>query len=206
MSNFHEKNIRAYDKKAGHYNDTFDGKFTEKFKALLLANMDIKENDSVLDVGCGNGTLLSKLAEAKAISGFGIDISLQMIENAKLRYPEFQFAVSSCEKMPFPDNMMDTITVCAAFHHFPDVNAFASEAKRLIKQGGSLYIAEVCFPPLIRHIANVFLPLSKEGDVKFYSPKEIERIFSRVGFRLVNVIKQGHIQIMRLQIPFGGNP
>ena len=41
----------------------FDGKFTEKFKDLLLANMSIRENDSVLDVACGNGRLLSKIAK-----------------------------------------------------------------------------------------------------------------------------------------------
>jgi len=33
--NINQKNINAYDKKADNYDNTFDGKFTEKFKRLL---------------------------------------------------------------------------------------------------------------------------------------------------------------------------
>jgi ubiquinone/menaquinone biosynthesis C-methylase UbiE len=190
-----DKNIRAYDKKAGNYDDTLDGKFTGKFKDLLLANMAIKDNDAVLDVGCGNGTLLSKID--KAINGFGVDVSPQMIKNASVRHPEFEFIVSGCEKIPISDNSMDIITVCAAYHHFPDVSAFADEAERLIKQGGNLYIAEVYLPLIIRHAANIFLPFSKDGDVKFYSCREIADAFS--GFSLVKTVRKGYIQIIQMQ-------
>jgi ubiquinone/menaquinone biosynthesis C-methylase UbiE len=199
VSNSNEKNRKAYDKKADNYDNTADGKFTEKFKKLLSENISMEDNDSILDVGCGNGTLLSKLSQIKKINGFGVDISPQMIKNASLRYPEFNFAVSDCENIPFNDHSMDMMTVCAAYHHFPDVDAFALEAKRIIKPNGNLYIAEVCLPVIIRQIANVFLPFSKDGDVKFYSTKEIENTFSNAGFRFVKVVKKGHIQIVQLQ-------
>ena len=199
MDNYIEKNIKAYDKKASNYAETLDGKFTEKFKNLLLQNMDINANDSILDIGCGNGTLLSKIADTKKINGFGIDISPQMIKNAKFRYPEFEFIVSGCEKIPFNDNSMDVVTVCAAYHHFPNVDAFALEAKRLMKPGGSLYIAEICLPVIIRAFANILLPFSKDGDVKFYSYREITNTFSSIGFCLMKVIKKRHIQIVQLQ-------
>jgi ubiquinone/menaquinone biosynthesis C-methylase UbiE len=194
-----EKNRKAYDKKADHYDSTLDGQFTEKFKKLLMENISINENDSVLDVGCGNGTLLSRIAELKTINGFGIDVSPQMIKNASRRHPAFRFITSGCEEIPFEDNSMDIITVCAAYHHFPRVDVFAREAKRLLKPKGNLYIAEVSFPPIIRHIANIFLPLSKAGDVKFYSSKEIKNTFSNEGFALVKIVKRGYIQIIQLQ-------
>ena len=197
MRDYSEKNRKAYDKKASNYDNTFDGKFTKTFKNLLLANMLIHDNDSVLDVGCGNGTLLSKLAEKNTIQGFGIDISPQMIQHAKARYPEFNFVVSGCENIPFDDNSMDIITVCAAYHHFPNVDAFALEAKRIIKPNGNVYIAEAHIPAIIRPIVNTFLPFSKDGDVKFYSCAEIISTFSNAGFRLVNVMKKGHIQIVQ---------
>ena len=199
MNKFYDRNIKAYDKKADNYDNTKDGKFTEKFKSLLLNNIVLKEGDSVLDIGCGNGTLLSRMAKMKAIQGFGTDISPQMIKNATSRYPELNFAVSNCEKIPFDDGSIDLITVCAAYHHFPNVNDFAAEAKRLLKEGGSLYIAEVYMPQALRQVANIFLPFSKEGDVKFYSPKEIERTFSNDGFSLVNTVISGHIQINHFQ-------
>jgi len=195
----HEKNRKAYDKKAANYDHTPDGRFTEKFKSLLLENIDLRDNDSVLDVGCGNGTLLSKLAKRKSIHGFGIDISPRMIQNAKVRYPEFVFTVSGCERIPFEKDSMDIITVSAAYHHFSDVDAFALEARRVLKPGGMLYIAEIYLPAVIRQVANCFLPLSKDGDVRFYSPAEIIRTFSSADFHLMDTVKRRHIQIVRLQ-------
>jgi len=197
--NYNEKNITAYDKMADNYDNTLDGKFTEKFKTLLLNNVTVKEGHSILDIGCGNGTLLSRIAKLKPIQGFGTDISSQMIKNAIARYPELRFVVSNCEKIPFDDESMDIITVCAAYHHFPNVNSFAVEAKRLLKKSGSIYIAEVYLPFGVRHVANIFLPLSKDGDVKFYSPKEIAYTFLNNGFSFVKSTIKGHIQIIHLQ-------
>ena len=197
--NHNEKNIKAYDKKADYYDKTPDGKFTEKFKNLLLDTLAPKEGDYILDVGCGNGTLLSKIAATKSVHGYGTDISPQMVKNAASLNPDFRFAVSSCENIPFDSGLMDIITVCAAYHHFPNVDAFADEAKRLMKQGGSLYIAEIYLPPVVRQIANIFLPFSKDGDVKFYSSSVITSTFSSKGFRLVDVKTKRHIQILHLQ-------
>ena len=197
--NHKEKNINAYDKKADNYDNTLDGKFTEKFKNLLLTTISAKEGDYILDVGCGNGTLLSKIALTKSIHGYGTDISPLMVKNAAALNPDFRFAVSSCENIPFDSGLMDIITVCAAYHHFPNVDAFGDEAKRLIKHNGSLYIAEIFLPSVIRHIANIFLPFSKDGDVKFYSSSEITSTFFGKGFRLVNVMINRHIQIIHLQ-------
>ena len=200
MKYFTEKNINAYDKKADNYDNSFEGKFTEKFKTLLLNNLALEDGDCVLDVACGTGMLLSRVAERKSIQGFGVDISSQMIKNAASRYPNLSFAVSDCEKIPFDDASMDIITVCAAYHHFPNVNAFALEAKRLLKKNGSIYIADVYLPSGIRHIANIFLPRSKDGDVKFHSQKEIAETFSNVGFRHIRTIISGQVQMIHLQI------
>jgi Methylase involved in ubiquinone/menaquinone biosynthesis len=199
MSSHNEKNMRAYDKKADNYDNTFDGRFTERFKKALLSAIDVSNGDSVLDIGCGNGTLLSRLSNIQSIAAFGVDISPKMIENAKAHYPGFNFTVSDCENVPLADDSMDIIVVCAAYHHFPNTNAFALEAKRLLKQGGSIYIAEFRLPVFIRYIANIFLPLSKDGDVKLYSSKEIVTTFSGLGFYHITTTKKAHIQIVHLQ-------
>lgn len=47
MQNYNEKNIKAYDKKASNYDNTLDGKFTEEFKRLLVANILVNEYDRV---------------------------------------------------------------------------------------------------------------------------------------------------------------
>ncbi len=199
MRNYNEKSRESYNKLADHYDSSFEGRFTLDFKNLLLEEISAGPGTRVLDVACGNGTLLSMLAEKFGITGFGVDISEKMIENARLKYPEMIFQTAGCEKIPFDERSFDMLTVCAAYHHFPDVKAFASEASRLLKIGGRLYIADIYYPDLIRYILNPFVPMSKAGDVKFYAPKEIIRTFERSGFRHVRLNIVGHIQIAVFQ-------
>lgn len=196
MRNYSEKSRENYNKIADHYDESFEGGYTLEFKNLLVREIKAEPGTIALDVACGNGTLLSMLAGKFGITGFGTDISEKMVENARIRYPEMVFETAGCEKIPFEDSSFDLITVCAAYHHFPDVSAFAAEAYRLLKTGGRLYIADVFYPDLIRHILNPFVRMSKAGDVKFYSPKEIIRTFEDAGLRHENLIISGHIQIV----------
>ena len=91
---------------------------------------------------------------------------------------------------------MDVISVCAAYHHFPDTAAFAKEAKRVLKPGGTIYIADVYLPAILRLLVNPFVPLSRAGDVKFYSPKEIALNFEQLGFETVDAKTTGHVQMV----------
>jgi ubiquinone/menaquinone biosynthesis C-methylase UbiE len=196
MKTFEDKSRESYNGKADDYDNTFDGKFTVRFKELLLEEIIAKTNNSILDVACGNATFLKMLSNKYDIKGYGIDISEKMIENAKKRCPDMTFEISSCEHTPFDNQMFDMVTVCAAYHHFPDTKAFAKEVSRILKPKGLLYIAEVYYPFIIRAILNPFVPLSKAGDVKFYSPKEIQSNFEEYGFERVNFKTEGHIQII----------
>jgi len=199
MGNFNEKSKIAYNRKADNYESTSDGKFTRKFKQLLLSEIELRGNDIVLDVACGNGSLLSALNAKKPINGYGIDISDRMIENAAVNNPNMKFCTAECENIPLEDGSVDIITVCAAYHHFPNPTAFAKEASRVLKPNGKIYIAEIYLPSILRLLINPFVPLSSEGDVKFYSPKEISLTFEKNGFRQQAVKKFGYVQIVFMQ-------
>lgn len=199
MKTFDQKSRESYNRKAADYDQTFDGRFTKRFKELLVAKMNLKTGDFLLDVACGNGTFLKMAADKESIRGYGIDISEKMIENAKNKCPEMSFQVNSCDDIRFEDGMFDVITVCAAYHHFPDVQAFAKEAFRLLKPKGRLYIAEVYYPFVVRSLLNPFIPLSKAGDVKFYSPEKIRENFQSQGFFPKGFWKERHIMIIEMQ-------
>jgi len=199
MKTFDQKSRESYNIKANDYDNTFDGKFTEKFKKLLLEEIKIKSNDSILDVACGNGSLLKMLSNKCDIKGYGIDISEKMIENAKSKCPDMIFEVNGCEHTSFENQMFDFVTVSAAYHHFPNVKAFAKEANRILKPQGILYIADVYYPFTIRVICNPFVPLSKAGDVKFYSPKEIKSNFEANGFEQIKFRREGHVQLIEMR-------
>jgi len=199
LYDFNAKSKTTYDKIADGYDDSFDGKFTRKFKRLLSDNIDLEDNVNVLDVACGNGSLLTLLSEKRTIQGFGVDISEQMIKNAVANNPDMEFYVAGCEVMPIENDTMDLITVSAAYHHFLDVEAFAKEAKRVLKVNGRIYIAEIYLNCILRFICNPFVPLSRAGDVKFYSPKQILNNFKQFGFEKIDVIVSEGVQIVSMK-------
>jgi ubiquinone/menaquinone biosynthesis C-methylase UbiE len=110
-----------------------------------------------------------------------------------------EFHASGCDAIPFQDKTMDIITVCAAYHHFPDVEKFSAEAKRLLKPNGMIYIAEIYLPAFWRIVLNPFVPLSKAGDVKFYSPKKIIKNFEKFGFVKTDIKIYESIQIVSIK-------
>jgi ubiquinone/menaquinone biosynthesis C-methylase UbiE len=133
------------------------------------------------------------------ITGYGVDIADEMIKAASLKYPSFTFETAGCESIPFADGSMDVITVCAAYHHFPNVDLFAKEAERLLKPNGLLYIADVRLPAVLRVICNPFMPLLGSGDVKIYSPWQIADTFTKRAFVSAGNRIQGHIQLVTLK-------
>jgi len=186
-----EQSIKNYNKIAVEYDNTFDGKFTQGFKVEMAKVTHIENSYKLLDVACGNGSLLKMLSSKAKLHSYGVDISQNMIKEAKSRYPEMQFITTNSAELPFEDDFFDIITVCAAFHHFTEPEKFISEAKRTLKAGGYIYIADLYLPPVVRHIANLILPLLKMGDVKVYNQRELMRLFQEQGYVNITVNKFG---------------
>ena len=196
MNWFEKRSKETYNEMAAGYDSSMEGEYTVPFKTLLLDAVTIQQGDHVLDIACGNGKLLNMFAKQHQIHGYGVDIADQMIEQAKQFNPAMQFFVGNCEKIPLPDQSIDVLTVCAAYHHFPHVARFAREAFRLMKTGGSIYIAEVYYPEAIRLICNPFMPLLNKGDVKIYSPAAIFSTLHTAGFQGAKYSIRDHIQIV----------
>ncbi len=199
MNKYEQRSKLSYDKKAENYDSTFDGKFTAKFKDIMYKAVKINSDDTVADIACGNGSMLHKMSEKTDFCGYGVDISEKMIEQAKKLNPDMKFYVGGCDKLPFEKGEIAVMTVCAAFHHFPNVEKFAAEAGRVIKSNGMLYIAEVYLPAFLRVICNPFIKFSKAGDVRFYAPSEIVSLFENNGFAAGGVEIDGRVQIVKLK-------
>ncbi|MCL2164816.1 MAG: class I SAM-dependent methyltransferase [Oscillospiraceae bacterium] len=200
LHDYNERSRTSYNNKADGYDNSREGQFTHRIHQLLLPMLNWRTGQSMLDVACGTGSLLAAMNNRKQIRGYGIDISERMIEIAVVRNPGMEFRVSGCEGIPFPDGSMDIITVCAAYHHFPDVSAFAKEAGRVLKPNGLIYIADMYASTFIRVLINPFVPLLfKDGDVRFYSPKEIIKNFALHGFTEADAKTAGNLQIVTMQ-------
>lgn len=165
----------------------------------MYQSVKVQSNDTVADIACGNGRFLHKLAEKNTFCGYGVDLSAKMVEQAEKLNPDMKFYCSGCDKLPFKNEEIGVMTVCAAFHHFPNVESFAKEAGRVIKKEGMLYIAEVYLLAILRALCNPFVKFSRAGDVKFYAPKEIVSLFGNYGFCVAGVEIDGRVQMITLQ-------
>jgi 2-polyprenyl-3-methyl-5-hydroxy-6-metoxy-1,4-benzoquinol methylase len=79
----------------------------------------VNENNSVMDVGCGNGRLLEALQDKK-INYFGVDNSEKLIELAQAKYPDKKFAVGDIlELSKLPEINFDIVFCVAVLQHIP---------------------------------------------------------------------------------------
>ena len=90
MTHHHELDSKKYyDKIAHNFNHTWDGFLSGFFKRFICKQLTYPAQAKLLDIGCANGTLLSMLNAQKAIEGFGLDISPEMVRVAQQTHPIF---------------------------------------------------------------------------------------------------------------------
>jgi len=133
-----------YDRISKYYD--LVGLFEKRYIALALEMADFREGEKVLEVGCGTGWALERIARQVGESGkaYGLDLSPKMLEVARdrLQKAELMTRVELVEgdavKMAFPDEMFDAVFSTHTLELFdtPDIPAVLSEIRRVLKPGG----------------------------------------------------------------------
>jgi len=106
----------------------------------FLKNL-VKENQKVLDIGCGNGRFSELFSDS--VKYIGVDISEKMLAIAKERYPRRKFILFDGLNLPFADESFDLVICIAVFHHLPSEElrqVFLKEIKRVLKKEGKLVL------------------------------------------------------------------
>lgn len=183
-----------FDKYADIYDLGFMGKGSRRFYTNLLKEIDIHDDDSVLDVGCGTGTILNCIGKEKTIKGYGIDVSENMIQVAKEKNVKYEFCIGDSSKLPYEDESMDVVMACMAYHHFSNQEGFRKEVLRVLKPGGILYISDPRFPLVVRAFLNTFFK-----DAGFRSTKRNVEEFEKSGFKSIGIRKDLYVQVLKLQ-------
>jgi ubiquinone/menaquinone biosynthesis C-methylase UbiE len=101
----------------------------------------------VVDVGCGSGYSLPKLAQRFAPEELvGVDIDPQMLQAARAEAARAGVPVklveSSSTRMPLADGSVDLLFCHQTFHHLVEQEAALQEFLRVLKPGGLLLFAE----------------------------------------------------------------
>ena len=97
----------------------------------------------VLDVGCGNGYILSKYAQ-EGSKVCGIDITSAAIHLSRRRFELLNlpgaFFVANAEELPFEDQAFDCVCSMGVLHHTPNTKKTVGEIYRVLKPGGRLIV------------------------------------------------------------------
>jgi SAM-dependent methyltransferase len=107
----------------------------------------VKDNDKVLDVGCGGGRLI-EIFKGADVEYVGFDTSEEAIDSARNTYGSFfkispKFIIHDIVDFPWPwtGESFDVVFVVAVLHHIPSKEFrqdVLKEIKRVLKPGGKL--------------------------------------------------------------------
>lgn len=100
----------------------------------VLAEHGLSPRHHVLDVGCGTGLASRPLIE-NAFRVTGVDVSAQMLQKARERFPTATFVEGSAETLPFEPGTFDVAISAQVFHRVDRPKAMA-ELVRVLKPGG----------------------------------------------------------------------
>ena len=182
--------------------------FTERTLAEALAMVDtaalrrVSEREGrsprMLDVACGTGVFLKQVLEqAPAIEGYGIDVSADMLAQARVTLEGLPQQVrleqvearpgATLAPFPFAPGTFDLITCTNALHSLPDPVRILLELGQLLTVGGQLVLEDFArreppfpwapFEWLVRRVVG--------GSVHVYTLAEAKSLCQEAGLRIV---------------------
>ena len=110
-----------------------------------LKHLNIKSDDVILDVGCGGGINVKRMAKS-AKKVYGIDYSIESVKLSKevneklIDEGKVEIIEGNVKSLPFEDNTFDIVTAFETVYFWPDIEKCFAEVKRVLKPGGIFLI------------------------------------------------------------------
>ncbi|MEX0732201.1 MAG: class I SAM-dependent methyltransferase [Aquisalimonadaceae bacterium] len=117
---------------------------TMSMSEALVAAVDPRAGQRVLDVACGSGNA-ALVAARRYCEVTGIDYVPELIEHARIRAEaeavSIDFRVGDAQVLPFPDGSFDVVLSAIGVMFAPDQEQAASELLRVCRPGGKIALA-----------------------------------------------------------------
>ncbi len=164
-----------------------------------LSHVSIKQTDSILDVGCGGGRTINKLA-AMASEGkvFGIDYSEDSVAAARrtnarwIDIGRVEIEQGSVSQLPFADDSVDLVTAIETHLFWPDLPNDFRKIFRVLKPGGTLLIVAEIYRGG-KHLEGVRKKIFEKhlaANMNLLTPDEHRGLFTNAGFSDVQVLEE----------------
>jgi ubiquinone/menaquinone biosynthesis C-methylase UbiE len=115
-----------------------------------LTHVSIRSDDAILDIGCGGGKTVAKLASLAANGKvYGVDFSEESVAVSRrtnqelIRAGRIEIRQASVSELPLANDAFDLVTAVETHYYWPDLSADVRETLRVVKPGGAfIMIAE----------------------------------------------------------------
>ncbi len=102
-----------------------------------LKHLDIQSDDVILDVGCGGGININRMAE-KAKKVYGVDYSIESVKLSRevnreyIEQGKVEVLEGNVQSLPFDDESFDIVTAFETIYFWPDIEKCFGEVKRAL--------------------------------------------------------------------------
>ncbi len=136
----HQKEINIFfDHHAPHW-DSYTDEDNLKKAQKLLDKVEIKHNNTVLDVGCGTGILLPYLWGRLKHQGIliEVDISQEMVRHGKMKFKDIpcHWLITDAHYLPLKTEIVNVVICFSIFPHLINKEQAIKEHCRILKKGG----------------------------------------------------------------------
>jgi ubiquinone/menaquinone biosynthesis C-methylase UbiE len=124
-------------------------------RARVLAAMDLRPGQVVLDVGCGPGVNLADLAAAVTATGtvIGVDRDPAMVQEARRRTADcrevIDIRLGDAHALPVENDSVDRARADRILQHVTDPAAAIREMRRVMRPGGLVSLSEPDWASLV---------------------------------------------------------
>jgi len=112
----------------------------ERLKMIVKA-ADIKEGETVLDVGTGSGILIYDILEYDPGEVHGCDLAENMLKRVKEKFPQVMIHLCDIRDLDLPDGSVDVVFINGCFSNIVDKEKSLKNLHRMMRSGGRLAIS-----------------------------------------------------------------
>lgn len=166
---------------------------------VILAELAIKPNDYLLDVGCGGGALLKEALQSGCRAA-GIDHSADMVRVAielnanAIAQGRLQIHQASADQLPFADQTFTCASMTGVFGFLPDPLAALKEIWRVLQPNGRLVM--LGSDPALRGTPAAPEPIASR--LHFYTDRELQQLAIDAGFQNAKVERRELLAFAKL--------
>lgn len=179
-----------YDRLAPFFDRMEAGVEKQRFRSWRALLWNKVRGPRVLELGVGTGKNIPYYRHGWTVTAF--DLSLRMLERAKLRAQQGQVAprllLADAQFLPFPMASFDTVVATFVFCSVPDSVQGLSEVRRVLRPGGQLLLLEhvLSSKQAIRVGMNVMNPIAVRLTGANINRDTVSNV-ELAGFKLVQV-------------------